>query len=448
MESKSLLVKNNSSLKRNHRRTKSSFDYEFSSDSPKNFNFDRMAATLDKFPTEKLPNSNNAYISHQNRESFPSTDQTTKILKESYQKSNKTKEVYVEKLELTNEDLGSSPTKPANNYLFEFGKKKIKTLMKTLETSKSTNFEDRLISLKHKYEITDQDDNIFIIPEQHNEIDEINAKKEIKETFNLKFLHNKVKSLMSKPASAINNEKDETIKNFYLKDQLNENSRKENKSDSNLIKNFSLLINKGLIIKNKESTHKKSLENIENRMSELEKEIAFLKSQNKKLIADNKELSEKMEAILIAKKEENLELELRVNELEHFIDKNKDNFEKIKSLLKISLDDSGLLNKTEIKPSKNERKTELNVKVPAKESDRNARKSILETNPKKMDSNVGKQIKKAEAKYTKSMSHFFDKTHFVLDSDNSGSTKNSNANPPAPPGGKKIFFTPKGVYYF
>lgn len=404
-----------------------------------------MAVTLDKFPIEKLPNSNNAYISHQNQESFPSTDQTTNILKESYQKSNKIKEVYVEKLELTNEDLGSSPSKSNNNYLFEFGKKKIKSLIKTLETSKSTNFEDRVNSLKNKYEITDQEDNIFIIPEQHNEIDENNIKKEIKETFNLKFLHNKVKSLMAKPASANNNEKDE--KNWNLKEQLNENTRKENKSDSNLIKNFSLLINKGLIIKNKESNQKKSLENIENRMSELEKEVIFLKSQNKKLISDNKELSEKMEAILTAKKEENMEYELRINELEHYIDRNKDNFEKIKSLLKISLDDSGLLNKTETKPIKNERKCDLKVKASTKESERKNRKSILETNPKKTETIVVKQMKKTEAKYTKSMSHFFDKTHFVLDSDNSGSTKNSNINPPALPGGKKVFFTPKGVFF-
>ena len=87
------------------------------------------------------------------------------------------------------------------------------------------------------------------------------------------------------------------------------------------------------------------------------------------------------------------------------------------------------------------------MKAPTKESERNARKSILETNPKKTETNVVKQMKKTEAKYTKSMSHFFEKTHFVLDSDNSGSTKNSNINPPAPPGGKKIFFTPKGVFF-
>jgi hypothetical protein len=461
MESKSLLVKNNSSL-RNHRRTKSSFDYEFNNDSPKNSQLDRMAITLDKFTSEKLSNSSNAYFSHQNKETFPSTDQTTKILKESYQKNNKTKEIYVEKLELSNEEMNISPTKNSSNYLFEFGKKKINNLIKTLETSKSSNFEDRLNSLKHKYEISDQDEHIFIIPEQHNEIEDGNPKREIKEAFNLKFLHNKMKSLMTKPASANpTNEKDETIKNFYFKEQpIEAGPRRDNKCESNLIKNFSLLINKGLIIKNKEA-NKKSLENIENRMNELEKEIESLKFENKKLKEDNKVLAQKMETILSAKKLETLELEFRINELEAYIEKNKDNFEKIRSLLRINLDDSGLLNKTELKEPKIERrsdlstknelinKNEMNSKTAAKESERNARKSIIETTINKKETTLGKQIKKAESKYTKSMSHFFEKNNFMLDSDNSSSTKNSNINQSSQQNGaKKIFFTPKGVNSF
>ena len=294
METLDLTIKNNSFLKKIHRRTKSNFDNYLENNLSKN----------DKLDTEnhpsKIPKTLHKTISTNfdsiNKEIVLSADQTNRIISESKQKDSNKKEIFIEKLDLTPEEIiinhKKSDMKNASD-IFEFGKKKNIEFkyVKELETSKSSNFEDRMSQIRQKYQITEENDNFFVIPEQNNEIDDNLIRKDKSPVDSLQ---NKVKSFL---------EKDGFIKKKAIGIEIgNKHEKSLHQKTISLVLTRQNLFKSGNnnqnVINNNNNTNNdtintinimKTMQNLEKRVFFLENQVITLKNENMKLMKMNQE---------------------------------------------------------------------------------------------------------------------------------------------------------------
>jgi hypothetical protein len=289
-------IKNNSFLKKLHRRTKSNYDNCLENNLSKSDKFD----TENKSPTPKktLQKHVSSNFEPMNKGSFVTSDQTTKLLTENKKSESENKEIFIEKLELTPEEMIINQKKSDmknNSDIFEFGKKKHMDLIYTkgLETSKSSNFEERVSQIRQKYQITEENENFFVIPEQNNEIEENLRKDSIKDKIQFDLIQNNGKALMEK--EGITKKKTEPItkneKSFHQKTismvLTRQNSNKNNLMNSHMNGNSTSIDHQNNIMK--------IIQNLEKRVFFLENQVISLKNENTRLVTINKEFEKTIE---------------------------------------------------------------------------------------------------------------------------------------------------------
>ena len=179
-----------------------------------------------------------------------------------------------------------------NSDIFEFGKKKHMDLIYTkgLETSKSSNFEDRISQIRQKYQITEENENFFVIPEQNNEIEDNLRKESIKDRFQFDLMQNKGKINME----AVVKKKTDPLKKESLHQKTislvltRQNSNKANILNSNI---------NGYINSNEQNNNPimKVIQNLGERVFYLENQVISLKNENKRLVTMNQELEKRIE---------------------------------------------------------------------------------------------------------------------------------------------------------
>lgn len=288
MEHIDISIKKNCFLKKLHRRTKSNYDNRIENNLSKTDKIDKEFQT---FPHQKTLQKNaSSTFEFQNKEISPDTDQKIKKLIESKHNESNKKEIFIEKLDLTAEEMIINQKKSDlltnNSAIFEFGKKKQIDLFyaKGLETSKSSNFEEKISEIKQKYKITDdENNNFFVITEQNNEIEDVIRRDSFKNKLPNNFFPNKVKSFLEKD---VQREKNEFITNENQKISHQKTislvltRQNLNKLNNNFIPNF---------YNNNSSSPEqanvmKLMQNLEKRVLFLENQVISLKNENLKLL--------------------------------------------------------------------------------------------------------------------------------------------------------------------
>lgn len=296
-----LSIKNNSFLKKIHRRTKSNFDNHIENSLSKT---EKTDSDYNQSPQKTLQKTISSNFEPQNKENMLTSDQTHKILADSAINTSN-KEIFIEKLDLTPEEMIIQYKKSDlknNSDIFEFGKKKQLDLMyiKGLETSKSSNFEDRISNIRQKYQLPDENDKFFVIPEQNNEIEE-NRKDSIKDKVPFEFFQMKDKNILDKNLFA--------KKNFNTVEVSNKNKKslhqktislvlnRQNSNKLALAQQISNFNANNHIANNekKEDNFMKTLQNLEKRVFCLENQVIALKSENLHLLQRNQQLEKTLE---------------------------------------------------------------------------------------------------------------------------------------------------------
>lgn len=293
MDSIDVTIKNNSFLKKIHRRTKSNYDNCLENNLSKSDKFDNENRS--PTPKKSLQKHVSSNFESLHKESVLTVDQTAKLVAESKKDDSLNKEIFIEKLDLTPEEMIINQKRSDmknNSDIFEFGKKKHMDLIYTkgLETSKSSNFEDRISQIRQKYQITEENENFFVIPEQTNEIEDNLRKESIKDRFQFDLMQNKGKINME----AVVKKKTDPLKKESLHQKTislvltRQTSNKANILSSNM---------NGYINSNEQNNNPimKVIQNLEKRVFYLENQVINLKNENKKLVTMNQELEKKIE---------------------------------------------------------------------------------------------------------------------------------------------------------
>ena len=293
MDNIDVTIKNNSFLKKIHRRTKSNYDNCLENNLSKSDKFDYE----NKSPTPKksLQKHVSSNFEPLHKELILTVDQTAKLVAESRKDDSLNKEIFIEKLDLTPEEMIINQKRSDmknNSDIFEFGKKKHMDLIYTkgLETSKSSNFEDRISQIRQKYQITEENENFFVIPEQNNEIEDNLRKESIKDRFQFDLMQNKGKINME----AVVKKKTDPLKKESLHQKTislvltRQNSNKANILNSNI---------NGYINSNEQNNNPimKVIQNLGERVFYLENQVISLKNENKRLVTMNQELEKRIE---------------------------------------------------------------------------------------------------------------------------------------------------------
>ena len=472
-----LSIKNNSFLKKIHRRTKSNYDNYLENNLSKSDKLDHE--NLVNPPPKALHKTISSNYESSNKETLMNAEITNKIIDESKQKESN-KEIFIEKLDLTPEEIIINHKKSDMNnapYIFEFGRKKHIDLVytKELETSKSSNFEERISQIRQKYQITDESDNFFVIPEQNNEIDENVRKDSFKDKIPIDFFQNKMKNY-----------------NDTMKKKPNGNIEMNNKKEKNINhqKTISLVLTRqNTSIKNNNNINispnsenfnvMKIIQSLEKRVLYLENQVITLKTENLKLLNMNQNFQKTIEnfskdsnsaitvfflfclflyifshIFLLSKITVNFEK--RMQELERVLKKTQESFENIHRNVKSHiLEEHIFVNaiSSEKRNRLNKEKEEIQVKT-MKINEENNNSNINNMILKKtvnFSPNTPPLRKSLDSNLTKSTNNFFEKTlakneiegnlnDYILRK--GGKIMNNLTQ-------KKIFLTPKaGVYLF
>lgn len=302
MDMNELTIKNNSFLKKIHRRTKSNFDNHIENSLSKT---EKTESDYNQSPPKTLQKTFSSNFEPQSKENMLTSDQTNKILTDSTLNNSSNKEIFIEKLDLTPEEMIIQYKKSDlknNSDIFEFGKKKHLDLfyIKGLETSKSSNFEDRISNIRQKYQIPEENDNFFVIPEQINEIEE-NRKDSIKDKIPFEFFQMKDKNILDKDSFAkkkinaveISNKNKKSLHQKTISLVLSRQSTNKlalNQQFSHINANNYLGNNE-----RKEDNFIKTLQNLEKRVFCLENQVIALKSENFQLSQRNQQLEKALE---------------------------------------------------------------------------------------------------------------------------------------------------------